>query len=277
MDWLSASAQLRADGCAAVLVTVATVRGHAPREAGAKMVVTAEATHDSIGGGNLEATAIDRARRMLAAGAGAPEELKLRLNEHARNTHGAQCCGGEVNLLLEPMPARATVAVFGIGHVGYELGRVLARLPLALHLVDSRAAQVSDDRLAVLSDGPADVRAHHAPAPEAVLAGLPMGAHVLIMSHDHAEDFLLCDAALRRGDLGSVGLIGSAAKWARFRKRLGEAGHTTDAVETITCPIGLPEIAGKTPALIALSTAADLARRLGTDTVATVPLRAVTG
>ncbi|MFH5823692.1 xanthine dehydrogenase accessory protein XdhC [Georgenia sp. AZ-5] len=258
MDWLGAVQLLRAEGRPGVLVTLTRVRGHAPREAGAKMVVTADATWDSIGGGNLEATAVDRARAMLAAGVREPEWLETALNEHADNRHGRQCCGGEVSVLLEPLRARPTVAVFGVGHVGQELGRILSRLPVDLHLVDSRAEQLDAARLADLDGGRATVHLHHAPAPEVVLRGLAPGAHVLVMTHDHAEDLVLCDAALRRDDLGSVGLIGSRAKWARFRKRLREAGHADAAVDRISCPIGLPGIGGKEPAAIAVSVAAAL-------------------
>ncbi|HXF03588.1 MAG TPA: XdhC family protein, partial [Arthrobacter sp.] len=81
-----------------------------------------------------------------------------------------------------------------------------------------------------------------------------------IMTHDHAEDFLLCDAAMRRGGL-DVGLIGSTAKWARFRQRLRAEGH--DDVDSIRCPIGLPGIGGKAPAAIAVAVAAELLGRLG--------------
>ena len=99
---------------------------------------------------------------------------------------------------------------------------------------------------------------HHALLGEQVLERLPRGAHVLIMTHDHAEDFALCDAALRLPQpLGSIGLIGSSAKWTRFRRNLlAEAGHDPAAIDRITCPIGLPEITGKEPAVIAVAVAA---------------------
>lgn len=263
MDWLDALQHLRAAGAPGVLATVTEVRGHAPREAGAKMVVAPTATWDSVGGGNLEATVVERARALLAAGADEPETMVFSLNEHATVQHGRQCCGGVVTVLLEPQRARPAVAVFGVGHVGYELARVLSRLPLHLHLVDSRPEQLAPARLAGVTDGTAQVHLHPVPAPEAVLAALPAGAHVLIMSHDHAEDLILCDTALRRGDLGSVGLIGSGAKWARFRVRLREEGHDEAALDRITCPVGLPGIPGKAPAVIAVSVAADLLRTLG--------------
>src|SRR5690625_1721335 len=263
MDWLAALQHLRAQHRPAVLITVTGARGHTPREAGAKMVVSAEHTWDSIGGGNLEATAISHARQMIAAGTTGPQELHMPLNEHVLTMHGRQCCGGEVHLLLEPMPAPVSIAVFGIGHVGYELARILARLPVQLHLADTREGFLTPARLSDVV-GPAQVHTHHGPAPEVVLADLPPGAHVVIMTHDHAEDLVLCEAALRRPDLGAIGLAGHTDTGARFRKRLAEAGHPDDVIARITCPVGLPQITGKTPAIIALSVAADLARHLAT-------------
>ena len=78
------------------------------------------------------------------------------------------------------------------------------------------------------------------------------------MTHDHAEDAALCDAALRSQHLGSIGLIGSSAKWTRFRQKLADEGHDEAAIARITTPIGLPELTGKEPATIAVSVAASL-------------------
>ena len=264
MDWLSAVQQLRRDGLPGVLVTVLDVRGHAPRDAGAKMVVGADHTWGSVGGGNLEEAAIRRARELIEGGDSAPKIQESALSEHARNAHGRQCCGGVVRLLLEPLPVRSTVAVFGLGHVGYELARILSRLELSLHLVDARAAELDPLRLADVTEGVADVTVHLALIGETVLERLPAGAHVLIMTHDHAEDFALCDAALRLGGLGSVGLIGSSAKWVRFRQNLAAEGHDEATIDRITSPIGLPEITGKDPAVIAVSVAAALLQAITT-------------
>ena len=262
-DWLEALVGLRRDRVPAVLVTVAAVRGHAPRDAGAKMVVTADATWGSVGGGNLEETAIERSRSLLADAAVAPEQVTMSLNDVTRSDHGRQCCGGEVSLLLEPVPVRTAIAVFGLGHVGRELARVLVRHDVELHVVDSRATYVDEAALAPLRDGPATVVAHHAPLPEVALGELPRGSHVLVMSHDHAEDFALCDAALRCGHLASIGLIGSSAKWRRFERGLGIEGHAPDAIARIRCPIGdRAVVAGlggaKQPAVIALAVAAEV-------------------
>ena len=263
MHWTEAVARLRRERVAGVLVTLADVRGHAPREAGAKMVVSARDTWGSVGGGNLEETAVARARAALDRGATAPESLVVPLSDKARTDHGRQCCGGEVSLLLEPLPVVPAVAVFGVGHVGLELARVLARHDLELHLVDSRAGQLTDERLACLGDALATVHVHHAPVPELVLGSVPSGTHVLVLTHDHAEDFALCDAALRCSHLGSIGLIGSAAKWARFRQGLRVEGHAEEEIDRITSPIGQavggdPAVPGKEPAAVALAVAASL-------------------
>jgi xanthine dehydrogenase accessory factor len=241
---------------------VAQVRGHAPRAAGAKMVVAADAVRGTIGGGNLEAVAIDRARADLREPGPATRLETVTLSDKAPHEYGVQCCGGEVTLLFERLPVVPAVAVFGVGHVGLELARILARHDLDLHLVDTRPEQLAEDRLAVLADAVAQVHVHRVPLlPEIVLDELPPGAYVLIMTHDHAEDVALCDAVLRRGQAAWVGLIGSAGKWARFRRRLADDGHSPEAIATITTPIGLPGIDGKEPATIALAVAADLLRR----------------
>lgn len=266
MEWISALNDLRSTGQAAVLVTLVSTRGHSPRAAGAKMVVSAEKTWDTVGGGNLEATAIDQARQMISSGVKAPESQEIALNEHAETRHGIQCCGGVVSMLFEPIEAPPTVAVFGLGHIGHELAGVLSRLEINLHLADSRESFADSSRFHQASAGRAYVHLHYAPAPEAVLRDLPPESHVLIMSHDHAEDLFLCEAALQRGDLGSVGVIGSSAKWSRFRKKLREAGYQDAQIDQIACPIGLPGITGKSPAVIALSIATSLVQSFEHDT-----------
>ena len=165
------------------------------------MVVAADATWDSIGGGNLEATAVARARAMLAdgdhphtgadvvvpqrQGAGRARRAVLRRRGH----HPARTARRRAR------PSRSSAS----GHVGLELARILARHDVELHLVDSRAEQASDAALAARHSATplARVHVHHAPVPELVLGQVPAGTHVLVMTHDHAEDIALCDVALR--------------------------------------------------------------------------------
>ena len=211
--------------------------------------------------------AIERARELLLDPAAGPQLFTSALTDKAPVQHGVQCCGGEVTVLLEPLAVLPAVAVFGMGHVGLELARILARHELDLHVVDSRPEQLTDQALRVLDDAVARVHRHHVPVlPELVLGELPPGAHVLVMTHDHAEDAALVDAALRLPHLGSIGLIGSSAKWSRFRKRLtDEGGHDEEALARVTTPIGLPGLSGKEPAVIAVSVAAALLQAFAGD------------
>jgi xanthine dehydrogenase accessory factor len=99
-------------------------------------------------------------------------------------------------------------------------------------------------------------------APEdvpAVLAKATVGSLAYIMSHSHALDLAIADAALRNASVARVGLIGSATKRARFVKRLREAGVAEDRINGLICPIGVEGIGSKEPAMIALATAAQIA------------------
>jgi xanthine dehydrogenase accessory factor len=259
VEWLKAVERLRETRTPGVLVTLTSVRGHAPREAGAKMVVSLGETWGTVGGGNLEEVAVTRARALIESGGSAPLTEEVSLSDKAPFQHGVQCCGGEVTMLLEPLPVVPAVAVFGVGHVGLELARILARMDLELHLVDSRPEQLTANRLAVLDDAQARVHVHQVPVlPELVLGELPHGTHVLVMTHDHAEDAAILDAALRVPGWGSLGLIGSSAKWSTFRRKLAGEGHSPEAIARVTTPIGLEAITGKEPATIAVSVAAAL-------------------
>ncbi len=278
MDWLRALNECRERRAPCVLVTVTDVRGHAPREAGAKLVVTADETWGSVGGGNLEEAAVRRARGLLSdlqrTGSAAPVTEQHSLSDKVPVEHGVQCCGGEVTLLLEPIGVRPSVAVFGMGHVGYEIGLLLSRHELEVHLVDSRADQLDEERLAPLQAGPAEVHVHPVPVlPELVVAELPARTHVLVLTHDHAEDLAILDALLRSDVPATIGLIGSSAKWTRFRSKLVDLGHATETLDRVRTPIGDPVVtgvAGKKPAVIAVSVTVEVLALTGVSEVSTL-------
>lgn len=160
-------------------------------------------------------------------------------------------------MLLEPIRETPSIAIFGLGHVGLELAMILSRHEVELHLVDSRAEMLDPERLGgVHRDPVASVTVHHLPVPETGLPLLPSGTHVLVMTHDHAEDLAVTERALRTAGLGSIGLIGSASKWARFQKQLRSVGLGDEELARVETPIGIPGIEGKEPATIAVSVAA---------------------
>ncbi len=246
-DWREALLAWEHAGIPHVLVTVIEALGSTPREAGAKMVVSAEAQSGTIGGGNLEFQAAATARRLLAEGAGEPSTEKLLLGPDL-----AQCCGGGATVLYEPLGrAAVTLALFGAGHVGKALVRVLDGTGVRIIWIDAREG-------ALPANARAGVSAVTASDPVAAVGMLPRGCHILVMTHSHDLDFAVLQAVLRRGGFASVGLIGSDSKWARFRRRLLDAGIPPEAVASVICPIGLPGVGGKRPAEIAISTAARL-------------------
>ena len=253
--WLATTAHLHEAGTPFVLVTIARVRGHAPRGAGSKMVVSTDGAWGSIGGGNLEAHATVRARALLAERVTVPE-LTLHTLDPKGGDFGIQCCGGEVTLFLEPhYPERPTVAIFGAGHVGWALIHVLGTLPLQLHLIDSRPAHLERPLPTPLT---ASVTRHHAPVPESVLETLPAGAQLLILTHDHGEDLAVLERALSTDCFGFIGLIGSASKWTHFRRKLSAHGLSETDLARVTTPIGLPGVPGKSPQAVAIAVVAQL-------------------
>ncbi len=258
-DWLTVLAELRQRGEAAVLVTLMSVRGSTPREAGVKMVVSQAAAHGTIGGGNLEFQSIRRARAMLAGGAPVVAEFPL-------GPSLGQCCGGHASVLFEPvLPPAWQIAVYGAGHVGRALVELLATLDCRVAWIDGRAGAFPD-----LLAG--NIAPHMALPP----AELPPGSYVLILTHDHALDFELVSQALPLAQLPFVGLIGSETKRARFVSRLAKSGMPPEAIKRLVCPIGLSGTGGKAPAEIAISVAAQLLQLRNSVSIA-VPASAAPG
>ncbi len=255
------------------LVSVISTQGSAPRDAGAHMVVTTQGYHGSIGGGTLEWHAIAAAQAMLARGSA------VKVTSHSLGPDLGQCCGGRVSLRTEAFDAsrledlrdlaareaqgafavsfdgielhfgedRRGIYLFGAGHVGRALVLALAPLPFDVTWIDSRPDAF-----------PGAVPRNVALATHADLAKAPHGSLVFIMSHSHALDLAIVDAALRNEGIPHVGLIGSATKRARFQKRLREAGIAPERINRLICPIGIPGIRSKTPAAIAAATAAQI-------------------
>lgn len=242
--WLEALAAAERDNLPAVLVTVLATKGSTPREAGAKMVVSADGLAGTIGGGNLEFQSEAAARDLLASGAEGPSTQDFPLGPAL-----GQCCGGHVTVLFEVLrPPKLQIGLFGAGHVGKALIKLLADLPCRVNWIDPRPE-------ALPANLPANVIPVRTASPEQAVASLPGGSVVLVMTHDHQLDFGIVAAALQRPDLRAVGLIGSDTKRARFVSRLARLGIATDR---LICPIGLPGIEGKEPALVAVSVAAQI-------------------
>jgi xanthine dehydrogenase accessory factor len=259
-------------------VVVAAVKGSAPREVGAAIYVWDGGQSGSIGGGALEYQAAQNALE-------APLLQRIPLGPNL-----GQCCGGSVTLVTEVFtvetlptsttdrfsrvvatqaannppealglhagwfseeisPEKTPLWIWGAGHVGRAVAATMAPLPdFDVTLIDTSAPRM-----------PAPI-AHVTPLIAADLPNLvqyaPASARHLIMTYDHAIDLALC-AALLAVPHRDIGLIGSATKWARFRRRLAALNFENAQINSIACPIGDPHL-GKHPQAIAVSVAGAL-------------------
>lgn len=248
----------------AIVAELTAVRGSSPREAGAFMVISRDAMIGTIGGGALEYLVIDRARQVLRHG-GDGDSLDIPLGPEI-----GQCCGGRVDVALRRLDAKAgqalvrrleaqraawpQVYLFGSGHVGRALAEALSALPLNVHVVDTRAEE--------LRGLPATVTTHAVAMPEAVVRQAPEGSSYVILTHDHALDFLICAEALQRHDAPYVGMVGSRTKKARFRSWYLDEDYPPAPLGRLVLPIGgdaFPYgIGDKRPAVIAALAAAEI-------------------
>ena len=246
-NWISALAELQNQGEPCVLVTIIDERGSTPRNAGSKMVVTAERIFDTIGGGHLEYKAMQIAREMLANG-----NLGTRLERFSLGASLGQCCGGVNVLLFEPMgQPQAQIAVFGAGHVGRALVPLLASLPCRVRWIDSREPEFP----ALIPEGVTRI-VNEEPVDE--VEQLPTGSYCIVMTHNHQLDLELTAAILTRNDFTYFGLIGSKTKRVKFEHRLRERGFDAALLQRMRCPMGLAEVKGKLPIEIAVSIAAEV-------------------
>jgi xanthine dehydrogenase accessory factor len=245
----------------AILIEITGTQGSTPREAGTFMLVSARSLWGTVGGGQFEYLAIGNARDMLA-GTGGTDMMDIPLGPEI-----GQCCGGRTQLRFRRMTDAVRdelekkqeneaerlpeVYVFGAGHVGRALAAALAPLPLSVTVIETR-----QDELANL---PASTKSRLVPMPEALVKDMPAGAALVILTHDHALDFLIAREALARTDLAYTGMIGSATKRATFSSWLSrEADGERSWLDRLTLPIGGSSVKDKRPEVIAAMTAAEI-------------------
>lgn len=261
--WAQAAEMLNKDGIVAI-VSIIKANGSTPRDVGTRMAITKQSgIIGTIGGGALEFAVFNDAIRLMSETGCDRRERDWPLGPQL-----GQCCGGRVRTLteifrykdkpvliqrsgLENVADRTTVMLFGAGHVGRAIVLALAPLPFNLQWVDSRS-----DAFPPLIVQAARTIISESPAEE--IRQAREGSFALIMTHSHAMDYEIVEAALKKSSLGYVGLIGSETKRKRFESRLRAAGLGDHDIARLHCPIGLAGISGKEPSIIAASVAADL-------------------
>jgi xanthine dehydrogenase accessory factor len=284
----------------AALVSVLATEGVAPCAAGTRMLVGTEDVRGSLGGGELEATALEQARAILCdppgswritdheTGDGCPGRARL-LVEHVdpaalgwlrevidatpRSAVVTTLGPGRIDrhLAADTMPVRISARgpvpgvggvlveritqrrrplyLFGAGHVGQAVARHLSGLPFSLAWFDPREDLAGIDGLTIVSEEEI----------AACALAAPQDAAVAIITGEHALDYLLAHTVLTRAEpVVFVGMIGSGNKRERFLSQLARDGVSDEALTRLCCPIGLAEVHGREPDIIAISVLAQL-------------------
>ena len=263
-DYVAKAHELSAQQKPFVTITLIQPEGHVPQDIGAKAIVTSEGlAWGTVGGGRLEARAIDHAREMLARalndnGKGRPGQIVEVVPELVRydlKQDLNMVCGGVATVFYEVSASpRWTIAVFGAGHVAQAVVPLLASFECTVHVIDHREDWL--DRIApraniqkVLT---ADVPAH--------VWKLPDDVFYLCVTQGHATDLPVVREILKRGNATFTGVIGSVPKARTMRATLTQEGFSEGQVNAIHCPVGLP-FGTNAPAEIAVSIAAQLLQK----------------
>lgn len=247
LNWLNACQLLEKQGQPYAIATVIATVGSAPRASGCKMVITASAQYDTIGGGNFEYQVIAKARTALEQ-----RQRQISIERYALSADLAQCCGGAVQVMLEFFNTQTpVVAIFGAGHVAQALSKILSELPCHIKVIDNRQQWL--DQIT-----PPNGETLFFTDPVEALDTLPDNAYLAIMTHDHALDYRVAKQALDDGRFSYIGLIGSLGKKKRFEFRLKEDLRHPERISRLICPIGHPDIKGKLPMQVAVSIAAQM-------------------
>jgi xanthine dehydrogenase accessory factor len=246
-----------------VLATVVARHGSAPSTPGQKLALIDEPTSvhaiGTIGGGAVERVVMDAMERALRDPAAVPKMDTFRLGASL-----GMCCGGSVDVLIEPVEPALFALIVGAGHVGVSLAPLLGSLGFRVVLCDAREAAADPARLGpgleLASSGSVSVvlAEFDDPAIRAHFPADPARAILAVMTHDHQLDQRVIEWGLDAG-FGFVGGVGSRAKAAKTRARLEAKGATARDTARVRMPIGV-DIRARSPAEIAVSIAAELIR-----------------
>ncbi|MDP2306696.1 MAG: xanthine dehydrogenase accessory protein XdhC [Pseudomonadota bacterium] len=228
------------------LATVIGVDGSAPRAAGARMIVWPDGRiHGTIGGGNFEHQVTHEA--LAALRDGRPRRYAVHLTRDL-----GMCCGGAMEVYIEPLGPRERMIVFGAGHVARPTASIARELGFDVTVVDEREDQADPARF------PGVTLVTEDPRRFARRLETDARTYILIVTHDHALDQDLLELLLPR-TWAWLGLIGSRAKVAKFFIRLRAAGVDESLFARVSAPVGL-DLGAETPEEIAVAIAAEVVR-----------------
>lgn len=230
--WIDSLQQLERSRTPCVVVT--PLRGDATA---GKLVVSRDAISGTLGAVTLDASAIAIATQRLAT----------------RQPAATLRVAGDEFFFEAQRAPDFNIVLFGAGHVGRALVKILSELPSTVEWIDSRDGEFPDADFA-------GVKKRVSEFPEDEVANAPTGSYFLVMTHSHALDQLITERILLRGDFAYFGLIGSVSKRRQFERKLVARGVPSSRIAEMACPIGARGIDSKEPMAIAVSIAMELMR-----------------
>ncbi|PHQ55649.1 MAG: xanthine dehydrogenase accessory protein XdhC [Lutibacter sp.] len=244
-NWIDLLQEFKSEKQPIALVTVVKVLGSAPCKVASKMIVTKQKEiFGTIGGGKLEFQVIDEALVSI-------NENKIKEFSYTLGPEFEQCCGGKVELIIEPMNQTPELYICGAGHIGIELCTILHGTPFNINLLDIRANWESTFKINKsinFSNIDFDLYKQH--------INWGPNCYIVIMTHDHKLDFEITALSLH-SETTYIGLIGSKTKKNKFNNMLKRELNFETGISPVHCPIGL-DLGGNTPKEIAISVAAEL-------------------
>jgi xanthine dehydrogenase accessory factor len=231
-------------GVRGVMATVIARHGSAPGTPGQKLYASSDRVCvGSVGGGAVEREVLAAMREMLCNG-----HIKHHVRTFKLGAELGMCCGGSMEVLLEPVEALVPLLVVGGGHVATACAPLLAKVGFTVTVVDAREAWGEEGRLDGVTCKVGDY--------DDVGRAMPAHGAVLVMTHDHALDQEVIEWALKRG-FAYVGGVGSRAKAQRTRDRLEMKGFGEEDRARVRMPIGV-DIGARSPDEIAIAITAEM-------------------
>jgi len=247
-NWIQKLHELKQKNKPIALVTITEITGSAPCNIGSRMIVKKnKEIYGTIGGGKLEFEVIEEALKTI-------KKNKIVKQTYTLGPQFQQCCGGKVELMIEPMNQSPELFLFGAGHIGVEITKLLVNTPFDVTLIDSRknwfdAIEIDTEtkKCVVTIDDFTTFKN---------VVNWGSNCYVLVMTHDHVIDLDIIAMAIPN-ETKYLGLIGSKPKYARFNKMLIEDLNIKEGMQKVVCPVGIG-IGGNTPKEIAIDVVAQL-------------------
>ena len=248
--------ELRKQGKDVVVVTVTEKEGMGPADVGKKMLVSEDnIAFGTVGGGAIEFYAREKCKEVLKTRQSFTEKYYL-IDREVKVDDGSvvlpMACGGKATLFYEFLGPKQYVYIFGAGHCGAALARVLKPLGFFTTIIDER------DYVINALDDSADVKVNEGFVEYLEKHGIPNDRYIVVCTPSHTNDYNVLDAILRlKIKPKYFGMLCSKKKIADYLEKSYEVHGRAIDLSNFYSPIGL-QTGGDSPEEVAISIAGEI-------------------